>query len=126
MKKFIALVLAIAMLLSIASVASASSVNFNISTSITSVFQVGTIQFARDNTYWWLDVDMRTSNVSDTHRAVTRVHCGVNAASAKWVYSGPNGTSHNYITGYDSGLTFRGRLDDRDSGQLEFHGKFYK
>ena len=115
MKKIVALVLSLLLLLSLASVAVAS-VPFHISTDSTTIFQVGTSQFQRNGTTWFLDVDMRTSNVSATHRAVTRVHHGVDAASATWVYSGPSGTSHPYISTYTSGLTFRGRLDNRDSG----------
>lgn len=103
----------------------AASTRFNIVTDSTSIFQVGTGLYDRTRADWYLDIDMSTSNVGPAHRAVTRVHQGVKAASATWVYSGANGTSHGYSSGIPTGakgLTFRGRLDDRDSGTLQFHG----
>ncbi|MEG1983633.1 MAG: hypothetical protein RR037_07890 [Alistipes sp.] len=123
MKKFAALILTLIMMVSISSVASA--VSFDIVTTSKDVYQVGTQIFSTNNYNWFINVNMGTSNIALDHRAVVRVHQGVNAASATWVYGAPNGASHPYISGYKDGLTFRGRLDNRDSGLLEFHGTFY-
>ena len=125
MKKFIAAILVLTLVLAFASVAMAARTPFHIVTDSTSIYQVGTPLYTRVAQSWYLDIDTSTSNVAPDHRAVTRVHLGVNAASATWVYSGANGTSHGYNSNIglnQEGLTFRGRLDNRDSGTLQFHG----
>lgn len=125
MKKLFSAVLVVVMVLSVTSMALAASTRFNIVTDSTTVLQVGTPQYNRTMQYWSVYVDMSTSNISPTHRAVTRVHKGYDAASATWVYSGENPTARGYKVGIalsETGLTFRGRLDNRDSGLLEFHG----
>lgn len=125
MKKFVAAVLVVVMIFSVSSMAMAASTRFNIVTDSTTVLQIGTPKYNRTMTYWIVYVDMSTSNLSPTHRAVTRVHKGFDAVSATWVYSGENPTARGYNTGTANdvtGLTFRGRLDNRDSGILEFHG----
>ena len=125
MKKFVAAVLVVVMIFSVSSMAMAASTRFNIVTDSTTVLQIGTPKYNRTMTYWIVYVDMSTSNLSPTHRAVTRVHKGFDAVSATWVYSGENPTARGYNAGTANnvpGLTFRGRLDNRDSGTLEFHG----
>lgn len=67
------------------------------------------------------------SNVAPDHRAVARVHKGVDAASATWVYDGVSSSPHPYYSNAVVGqvtLDFRGRLDNTASGLLEFHGNF--
>ena len=125
MKKFVAAVLVVVMIFSVSSMDMAASTRFNIVTDSTTVLQIGTPKYNRTMTYWIVYVDMSTSNLSHTHRAVTRVHKGFDAVSATWVYSGENPTARGYNAGTANnvtGLTFRGRLDNRDSGTLEFHG----
>ena len=125
MKKFVAGVLVVVMIFSVSSMAMAASTRFNIVTDSTTVLRIGTPKYNRTMTYWIVYVDMSTSNLSPTHRAVTRVHKGFDAVSATWVYSGENPTARGYNAGTANnvtGLTFRGRLDNRDSGTLEFHG----
>lgn len=125
MKKFVAAVLVVVMIFSVSSMAMAASTRFNIVTDSTTVLQIGTPKYNRTMTYWIVYVDMSTSNLSPTHRAVTRVHKGFDAVSATWVYSDENPTARGYNAGTANnvtGLTFRGRLDNRDSGTLEFHG----
>lgn len=100
---------------------------FDISTSNTSQYQIGCTGIEKTENKWYIVLDSSKSNLSSTHRAVTRVHNGADAASATWVYSGPNTTQHPYkanCQGVMSNLSYRGRLDNRDSGVLEFHGKF--
>ena len=70
---------------------------------------------------------LSASNVAPDHRAVARVHKGVDAASATWVYDGGSSSSHPYYSNAVVGqvtLDFRGRLDNTASGLLEFHGNF--
>ena len=128
MKKMIAVVLVLTMVMAFASSAMAASVsaNFHISTSSTTTFQTGCSGMKLDGTNWWyIELDEAASNLSATHRAVTRVHQGTKAISATWVYSGPNTANRQHTYDPDgSTASYRGRLDDRDSGTLEFHGKF--
>ncbi|MEG1092547.1 MAG: hypothetical protein RSE38_14515 [Acinetobacter sp.] len=125
MKKSVAIILVLSLVLSIASVASAKTTDFNIVTSSTNIYQVGTAKFDRNLNQWYVDINMSTSNIAADHRAVTRVHQGASVASATWVYSAYSDVPRGYISGYKTGLTYRGRLDDRDSGLLEFHGVFH-
>lgn len=129
MKKIITMILMFAMVLSVAGLASADSRPFDISTDSTSVYQVGTIVIPqKTNATWCPYINEGTSNLSETHRAVTRVHKGATAISATWVYSKNTYEWHPYKTNYTgtvTGITYRGRLDTRDSGILEFHGDFH-
>lgn len=126
MKKFIALILALVLVLSMASFAFAEP--FDISTSSTSVYAIGcSYNKVYNSPGWYISISESRSNLSPTHRAVARCHNKADAISATWVYSGTNSSQHPYNTSakaYISGATFRGRLDDRDSGTLEFHGTF--
>ena len=128
MKKMIAVVLVLTMVLAFASSAMAVPIskNFHISTSSTTSFQTGCSGMNLSTTNWWyIELDEAASNLSATHRAVTRVHQGTKAISATWVYSGPNTTNRQHTFSGNTPLaSFRGRLDDRDSGTMEFHGKF--
>ena len=101
---------------------------FDIVTTSTTSFKTGCYGINKTGAYWFVRLDEDMSNLSPTHRAVTRVHKGYDPISAKWVYSGPNETYHGYNALYQgpvSGVSFRARLDDRDSGTLEFHGYFH-
>ena len=132
MKKLMAFLLALVMVFALASTALAADgvemrYGFHISTTSTSEYQIGCSGIQKTGNEWYIVLDTSRSNVSPTHRAVTRVHDGYNAASSTWVYSGPSTTSHPYKTNYQGAffdLSYRGRLDDRDSGVLEFHGTF--
>ncbi len=131
MKKFCALILAVVLMLTMTSMAfavSPSPVRFNISTDNTVNFQIGAANISKDGNYWHVSFNEETSNVTPTHRAVVRIHQGYNAISSKWVYEGQEYDQHPYKTNYTkplSGVSFRARLDDRDSGILEFHGNFF-
>lgn len=131
MKKCIAIVLTLVMTFALATSAMAEMVtmrySFDVSTSSTSVFSIGCTGIQKTEDKWYISLNTSSSNLSETHRAVARVHCGYDAASPKFVYSGPSTTPHGYnanYQGYQSGLSFRARLDNRDSGTLEFHGTF--
>lgn len=128
MKKITSLLLTLVLVLSIAGAALAASRSFDVSTSSTSVFATGASGITRtNNKNWCASISASRSNLSATHRAVARVHKGVDAASATWVYAGVDSTYHPYSAGISdraSGLSFRARLDNRDSGTLEFHGNF--
>ena len=125
MKKLVAVVLALVLVLSVASAAMA--VPFHIVTDSTSIFKVGTAKFARKSNSWYVSYDLSASNVAPDHRAVARVHKGVDAASATWVYEGVSSSPHPYYSNAvvdQVTLDFRGRLDNTASGLLEFHGNF--
>lgn len=130
MKKFVASIMVAIMICSCISAALASSTPFNVSTTSTTELQIATRQVVKPESakFWQISLDEERSNLSPTHRAVTRVHQGYNAISDTWVYSGPNYTQHDYKTLYKdkelTGVTYRGRLDNRDTGTLEFHGNF--
>lgn len=96
MKKLVAVVLALVLVLSVASAAMA--VPFHIVTDSTSIFKVGTAKFARKSNSWYVSYDLSASNVAPDHRAVARVHKGVDAASATWVYDGVSSSSHPYYS----------------------------
>lgn len=92
-----------------------------------SIFKVGTAKFARKSNSWYVSYDLSASNVAPDHRAVARVHKGVDAASATWVYDGVSSSPHPYYSNAvvdQVTLDFRGRLDNTASGLLEFHGNF--
>lgn len=130
MKKMIALMLVLTLILTFAGSAMAVGENkpFHIQTDSTTEFMTGCYGITKTGNYWHIRVSTSTSNLSDTHRAVARVHQLANAASATWVYSGPNSTSHPYTADCQNlryNISFRGRLDNRDSGTLQFHGDFY-
>lgn len=129
MKKFVATLLTLVMVFALTSYAFADSKPFHVSTSSTSVFMTGASSITRTNNKgWYASISASQSNLSPTHRAVARVHQQENAVSASWVYSGTDSTTHPYNAGTSisaSGLSFRARLDNRDSGTLEFHGNFY-
>ncbi|MEG1360788.1 MAG: hypothetical protein RSE23_14100 [Clostridia bacterium] len=127
MKKTIAIVLVLTMVFAFASSAMAVGTRFDIVTSSTTSLMTGCSGLRLTGTYWFMRLDENTSNLSPTHRAVTRVHQGTNPISATWVYSGPNETNHPHTFNKYSttNASFRGRLDDRDSGTLEFHGYFH-
>lgn len=131
MKKITALVLVGIMLLTGVSTALAAgeSVPFHIVTENTENYQIGTSKQKKTQKYWHISIDESTSNVTPTHRAVTRVHKGYDAISSTWVYEGQEYDRCPYKTNYTGvvdGITFRGRLDNRDSGVLEFHGIIMK
>lgn len=126
MKKWVAVILALTLVLSVASIAMAA-VSFHIVTDSTSIFQIGTAKFAKMQNTWYISYDMSASNVAWDHRAVARVHKGTAAASATWVYDGISSNPHPYYSNAAVGsktLDFRGRLDNTASGLLEFHGAF--
>lgn len=129
MKKFLALMMVAIMALTCVSSAFAAEYRrFNISTDSIDIFQIGVANITKTGNTWHISVDEGASNLSETHRAVTRVHKGYDSASSTWVYSGQNYTRHPYKTaflGKQSGISYRGRLDNRDTGWLEFHGNFY-
>lgn len=129
MKKFFSLLLC-AVLLSV-SVTGAfaqdfGSVHYNINTDSTTTFQAASSVVTSTGDHWWISITSGT--VSDTHRAVIRVHSGYNAASSLWVYSSNNTTLRAYKTAYLGGgfdVQLRGRLDNRDSGTLNIGGYFH-
>ena len=128
MKKILAVVLTLSLVLAFAGSAMADRNRFDIVTTSTTSFQTGCYGITKTGPRWFIKLDEDMSNLSPTHRAVVRIHEGYNAISATWVYSGPNETEHGYNsgkTGTVNNVSFRGRLDDRDSGLLEFHGYFY-
>lgn len=126
MKKIIAVVLVLTMILAFASSALAIGTRFDIVTSSTSSLMTGCSGLRLSGNYWFMRLDEDMSNLSSTHRAVTRVHQGTNPISATWVYSGPNETEHTHtFSGTTANASYRGRLDNRDSGLLEFHGYFH-
>ncbi len=129
MKKLFVLVLVLALAITGTSLAERKTMryNFGISTTSTTEYQIGCTGIQKSENEWYIVLDVNNSNLSPTHRAVTRVHNGANAASATWVYSGPSTTHHPYKTncqGVMLNLSYRGRLDNRDSGTLEFYGQF--
>lgn len=130
MKKLISAILVLTLVLAFASSAMAyefKSLPFSFVTDSTSVFNVGP-KFDKVGNSWYIAFSESRSNVSPTHRAVTRVHLGAKAISATWVVSENTYSIHPYIPGYTAtvrGATYRARLDDRDSGTLQFHGDFY-
>ncbi len=129
MKKLFVLVLVLALAITGTSLAERTTMryNFGISTTSTTEYQIGCTGIQKSENEWYIVLDVNNSNLSPTHRAVTRVHNGANAASATWVYSGPSTTHHPYKTncqGVMFNLSYRGRLDNRDSGTLEFYGQF--
>ena len=132
MKKFIAMILVLVLICAVTSNAMAALSRFDkwfdIVTTSTTEFQTGCSGIYKSDNRWYIVLSESSSNLSATHRAVARVHKGSTAASATWVYSGPSSTVHPYTAncqGYQENLSFRGRLDNRDSGLLEFHGYFY-
>lgn len=131
MKKCIAIILTLAITFAFATSAMAEVVTmkygFDVTTSSTSHFSIGCNGIEKTENQWYISLRTASSNLSETHRAVTRVHCGYDAASPTFVYSGANTTRRGYnadYQGFQSGLSFRARLDNRDSGTLEFHGTF--
>lgn len=127
MKKAMALVLVLIMVFAFAGSSLAERKWFDIVTESTTEFKTGCYDITKTTNLWQVSLSTSSSNLSPTHRAVARVHKGTDVASATWVYSGPSAESHGYgvnYQGYKSGLSFRGRLDNRDSGLLEFHGYF--
>lgn len=129
MKKLFVLVLVLALAITSTSFAETVTMryNFGITTTSTTQYQIGCTGIQKTENAWYIVLDTSRSNLSPTHRAVTRVHNGANAASATWVYSGPSTTNHPYKTncqGVMYNLSYRGRLDDRDSGTLNFYGQF--
>lgn len=126
MKKILAVVLTLSLVLAFTGSAMAVGTRFDIVTSSTTSFKTGCTVDELKNTYWFMRLDEDLSNLSPTHRAVTRIHQGVNPISATWVYSGPNETEHPHTYKDGAGVvSYRGRLDNRDSGTLEFHGYFH-
>ena len=128
MKKMIAVVLVLTMVLAFASSAMATGTRFDIVTDSTSSLKTGCVVASKTGAHWFMRLDEDMSNLSSTHRAVVRIHEGANAISATWVYSGPNETERGYNAGKAGtvyNVSFRGRLDNRDSGLLEFHGYYH-
>ena len=134
MRKLIALITALVLCFAIVGSAMADGVvgdgkaQFSVSTDSTTSYQIGVNNIRKTGSRWYIGVDESRSNISATHRAVSRVHKGATSISALWVYSGSNYNSHPYSTGYTGvveGVSFRARLDNRDTGWLEFHGTFY-
>ncbi|MEG2267522.1 MAG: hypothetical protein RSC68_24735 [Acinetobacter sp.] len=127
MKKIIAAILVLTLVLTVASVAMAGDANFHIVTDSTSVYTVGHSPVDKTASKWTIRIDVAASNLSSTHRAVARVHKGSPAISATYVFTENTYNNYGYKQGYTglvSGITFRSKLDDRDSGTLEFHGRF--
>ena len=129
MKKMIAVVLVLTMVMAFASSAMATSESFHIVTTSTTSFMTGCTAAGKTDNHWFIRLDEERSNLSPTHRAVCRVHQSATAVSATWVYSGPNETDRaynaNFLGDQSATISFRGRLDNRDSGTLEFHGTFH-
>lgn len=129
MKKLFVLVLVLALAITGTSFAERVTMryNFGITTDSTTQYQIGCTGIQKSENEWYIVLNTSKSNLSPTHRAVTRVHNGANAASATWVYSGANATHHPYKTNCQGpmyNLSYRGRLDNRDSGTLKFYGQF--
>ena len=96
--------------------------------SSTSSFMTGCSDITKYNNAWFVRYNEDTSNITPTHRAVVRIHKGTQPITPKWVYDSPYERDRPYNTGYTgtvTGVSFRARLDDRDSGTLEFHGYYY-
>ncbi|MEG0492605.1 MAG: hypothetical protein RR696_05335 [Clostridia bacterium] len=128
MKKIVVVIMALTIVFAITSSAMATGTPFNIVTDSTSVLQTGCSVAKKTGAHWFIRLNEETSNLSATHRAVVRVHKGAQSISATWVYGGPNETDRLYSASYQkevTGISFRGRMDDRDTGTLEFHGTFH-
>ena len=128
MKKSIAAILILTLILVFAGSAMAVGSRFDIVTSSTSSFMTGCSGIMKYNNAWFVRYNEDTSNITPTHRAVVRIHKGAQPITPKWVYDSPYERDRPYNTGYTetvTGVSFRARLDDRDSGTLEFHGYYH-
>lgn len=129
-KRILTFVLALTITLGVCVTAFAdySQAPFSVETTSKMDFKVGTEKLNKKRgSDWYLSVNMDKSNISDTHRAVVRVYKGTEVISATWVYSGESTTPHGYNSDCQkgmNGITFRARLDTRDSGTLVFKGRF--
>ncbi|MDO4838154.1 MAG: hypothetical protein Q4B32_07140 [Clostridia bacterium] len=69
------------------------------------------------------------NNLSSTKRAVVRVYAAPGVyASSLFVYDSPSTAYHPYKSGYGQGKSntyLGGRMDNRDSGELNVKGEFY-
>lgn len=129
MKKLVSLLLCIVILCGAASAFAEEydRIWYSIETSSTSVYSVGHTPVDKWRDDWYIGIDSR-SNVSSTHRAVGRVHCGAEAITPTFVFNGTSYNHHEYDTYWEYeayGVTFRARLDNRDSGTLNFYGYYY-
>ncbi|MEG1155961.1 MAG: hypothetical protein RSD94_08810 [Acinetobacter sp.] len=128
MKKTIAIVMVLTMVFAFASSAMAVGSRFDIVTSNTSSLVTGASGITKTGNAWFVRYNENTSNITATHRAVVRIHRGTQPITPTWVYDKPYELNRPYYPGYTTtvdGVSFRARLDDRDSGTLEFHGYFY-
>lgn len=70
-----------------------------------------------------------TNNLSSTNRAVVRVYAAPGVyASSLFVYSSPSTAYHPYKSAYGQGQSttyLGGRMDNRDSGELNVKGEFH-
>lgn len=101
--------------------------DFGIVTASTTQYQTGCTGIEKTENEWYIVLDTSRSNLSSTHRAVTRVQYGNTVASATWVYAGSSTAHHPYkanCQGVMYNLSYCGRLDNRDAGTLKFYGKF--
>lgn len=126
MKKILAVILTLSLVLGFVGSAMADRLHFSIVTSDTTSFTVYPISGELKGNHWFIRLDEAQSNLSPTHRAVVRLYQGSTPISSTYVYSGPDETEHLHT--YQAGgvpASFRARLDSRDSGVLEFHGTLY-
>lgn len=125
MKRIIASVLLV-MLVSTASLAFAST-----SFSYKGSEKVDFIQWSQPaqstGNYW--HIVWGNNNLSSTKRAVVRVYAAPGVyASSLFVYDSPSTAYHPYKSGYGQGKSntyLGGRMDNRDSGELNVKGEFY-
>lgn len=125
MKKIIASVLLV-VLVCTASLASAST-----PFSYRGSEKVGFIQWSQPaestGNYW--HITRGDNNLSSTKRAVVRVYAAPGIyASSLFVYDSPSTAYHPYKSGYGQGKSntyLGGRMDNRDSGELNVEGNFY-
>ena len=130
MKKLTAMILALVMTFSAASLAMAEITGctpFHVVTDASSAWQTVTAPVIKHGDYWYLRINESLSNISPRLRAVVRVHRGTTAISATWVYSAASSEHHPYTAdaqGTVTNVTLRVRLDSSDAGTMTLSGTF--
>ena len=127
MKKIISAIVCIIMVCTVTCVYAETSIYWNGSDTVD--FHSWTEPAQSSGARWDIEWGSRT-NIASNRRAVVRVHCGYDAASATWVYSSKSTAYHDYNDGFGYGACdteLRGRLDNRDSAQapLIVNGSFF-
>lgn len=89
MKKSIAAILILTLILVFAGSAMAVGSRFDIVTSSTSSFMTGCSGITKLKNAWFVRYNEDTSNITPTHRAVVRIHKGTQPITPKWVYDSP-------------------------------------